>query len=133
MFTAWLALATWVFGGASVNAASSPVSYNANGNTVQVVAQPLSDSLEIFYGIPFAEPRESRPGVDGELTHAALGELRFKAPRPPRHVDSVLNKTTFERGCMQGSGRGYSEDCLYLNIYRPTGYEDAKLPVFVFL
>lgn len=46
----------------------------------------------------------------------------------------MINRTWYQPGCMQhgGTSEGYSEDCLYLNVWRPTG-NHTDLPVFVWL
>jgi len=77
-----------------------------------------------FTGIPFAAP--------------PVGELRWKAPEPAAPWDGVLDATGFGGSCTQGTGwdPGYeqptlNEDCLYLNVYRPSEPSSGKLPVFV--
>jgi carboxylesterase type B len=80
-----------------------------------------SNNQDYFLGIPFARP--------------PVGALRFRTPQPvnskwarPREV------TTYSAACV-GYGDdelaypSLSEDCLYLNIVRPSGYSNQKLPV----
>ena len=77
-------------------------------------------AVEVFYGIPFAQP--------------PLGNLRFKAPIQIDPWDDVLDATNKPRTCMQGydymlgnfSGAQVwnpntepHEDCLYLNVWVP--------------
>jgi para-nitrobenzyl esterase len=71
-----------------------------------------------FLGIPYAAP--------------PIGDLRFKAPAPPAVRAAALDAYEFGPGCMQvqsiimgGKAKKLSEDCLYLNIWRP-----AKSGVF---
>src|SRR2546423_15660732 len=73
-----------------------------------------------FYGIPFAAP--------------PVGELRFKAPRPPEPWTEVRTAATFGPWSLQpppgigsaigGEESGMSEDCLTLNVWTPSS--DAK-------
>lgn len=89
-------------------------------------------------GIPFAKP--------------PVGELRWKAPVDPDRWTTVRETKQFGNACVQygriygpGANNQYdetigttlnqatgSEDCLYLNIWRPAGKE-GNLPVIVFL
>lgn len=79
-----------------------------------------------FLGIPFAQP--------------PVGALRFQSPAPATAwAPAVLDAGRFKPACMQ-DGKvpaeiGMSEDCLYLNVYRPDAARasDAPLPVMVFL
>jgi len=65
-----------------------------------------------YKGIPYAAPPED--------------ELRWQAPRPPAARTGVLKAKAFGPSCIQdesfsggGKSKVFSEDCLYLNIYRP--------------
>lgn len=89
-------------------------------------------------GVPFAK--------------APTGALRWKAPVDPDTWVGTKATTQFANACVQygriygpGTNNTYdatiaatlnqavgSEDCLYLNIWRPAG-EEAKLPVIVFI
>ncbi len=53
----------------------------------------------VYRGIPFAKP--------------PVGELRLKRPEPPDPHTGVAEVRDFGATCKE------SEDCLYLNIYRP--------------
>ena len=69
------------------------------------VGKAHKDYDACFYrGIPFAKP--------------PVGERRLKRPEPPDPHTGAFEAFDFGPVCEQGSER-YSEDCLYLNIYRP--------------
>ncbi|GGS60585.1 carboxylesterase family protein [Streptomyces griseoviridis] len=77
-----------------------------------------------FKGIPYAKP--------------PVGTLRWKAPQPAAKWNGVRDATEFGGSCVQGTGwdPGYdkptlTEDCLYLNVYRPSNSTKKNLPVFV--
>jgi len=97
---------------------------------VETLQGKLSGSQESglyhFKGIPFAQP--------------PLGELRWKAPAPPKAWKGVRSAEKFGPRAMQRPifddmqfrSDGMSEDCLYLNIWTPTIERDQKLPVLVY-
>uniref|UniRef100_A0AC34R3U4 Carboxylic ester hydrolase n=1 Tax=Panagrolaimus sp. JU765 TaxID=591449 RepID=A0AC34R3U4_9BILA len=69
---------------------------------------PSGKVADIFLGIPYAE--------------APIDELRFEKPVPIKPWPSVLNTTQFPRPCAVHDpifAADASEDCLYLNVYRP--------------
>ncbi|GAA5873433.1 hypothetical protein JCM8547_005433 [Rhodosporidiobolus lusitaniae] len=74
---------------------------------------------DAFLGIPYAEP--------------PVGDLRFRKPRAFSSFDGVYRAISYPPHCpgVGGDNIGFeqSEDCLQLNVIRPTGYEDASLPV----
>ena len=86
------------------------------------------DGLSVFRGVPFAAP--------------PLGELRFRAPRPPEAWDGVRDATEFASISMQTFTPGIEllgaweapvdEDCLSLNVWTP-GLDDAARPVMVWI
>ncbi|KAF5310384.1 hypothetical protein D9611_012083 [Ephemerocybe angulata] len=90
-----------------------------------VVGQDVSEKVEFFGGIPFAEP--------------PVGELRFKAPVLKTHLPgTTFNATSYGNACIQpplfGPATSLSEDCLFVNIYRPTGIAPtAKLPILFWI
>jgi para-nitrobenzyl esterase len=72
-------------------------------------------------GIPYAAP--------------PVGELRWKAPRPPEPWQGVRSAEKFGSSSAQlvpVLGQRGSEDCLYLNVWRPKS-ADRMLPVYVFV
>ncbi len=74
-----------------------------------------------FRGIPYAAP--------------PVGERRFAPPEPPPPRRTILEAHRFRDPCVQrggllGVGPG-SEDCLYLNVFRPRA--PTRAPVMVWL
>jgi para-nitrobenzyl esterase len=86
----------------------------------------LEEGVEYYKGIPFAAP--------------PVGQLRWEAPQPAAPWQGVRDASEFVHDCMQASYPGdvarprttLSEDCLYLNVWRPAG-GGAKLPVMVWI
>ena len=83
-----------------------------------------------FKGIPFAAP--------------PVGELRWRPPQPVAKWTSVRQASDFGADCMQGrfgpppaagapAPRVASEDCLYLNVWRPADQQARNLPVMVWI
>jgi para-nitrobenzyl esterase len=88
-----------------------------------VLGQGDSDQTWVWKAIPFARP--------------PVGELRWRAPQDPLPWDGVRRSTRFAEKCTQYSevigGRiGGTEDCLYLNVWRPRDAETG-LPVYVWI
>lgn len=98
-------------------------------------------SVEIFAGVPYAEP--------------PVGELRWRAPRPPERRTEVFAADRFSPAAIQGTTTfmtralsqlvdvplentllnpyPVSEDSLTLNIWRPTAPASPELPVLVYI
>uniref|UniRef100_A0A914E3R7 Carboxylesterase type B domain-containing protein n=1 Tax=Acrobeloides nanus TaxID=290746 RepID=A0A914E3R7_9BILA len=74
------------------------------------------NEANIFLGIPFASP--------------PIDELRFEKPQPPQPRSETLQTKEFKKNCVPYVHHeielGYSEDCLYLNIFAPS--EKSKDP-----
>ncbi|XP_001237723.3 juvenile hormone esterase [Anopheles gambiae] len=85
------------------------------------------EQFEAFLGIPFAQP--------------PVGELRFADPLPNGPWFEQLYNASYERDmCLQRNDLlpnppvTGSEDCLYLNVYRPKECDDrTNLPVIVYI
>jgi para-nitrobenzyl esterase len=75
-----------------------------------------------FLGIPYAQP--------------PLGDLRWAPPQAPAAHPETLQATAFGSACLQGPGAvsSSSEDCLYLNVWKPAGTRPGdKLPVIFYI
>src|SRR5262249_18554309 len=85
------------------------------GNTVGAVDQ--------FLGVPYAAP--------------PVGDLRWKAPIPAPRWHGVRDATSPGNACIQqrdDARQPTSEDCLYLNIYRPRNIRPGRsLPVLFWI
>ncbi len=108
-------------------------------NQGQIQGFHSSENTVAWLSVPFAKP--------------PVGDLRWRAPQPPEPWEGVLDGTTQCEPCIQKTGMRLdrikdggeafllpntepfvigSEDCLYLNIYRPDTL-DENLPVYVFI
>ena len=92
------------------------------------VAGETVDGISSWKGIPFAQP--------------PVGDLRWRAPQPVEHWDGVLEATEYANDCMQipfaqdaaPLGTPPSEDCLYVNVWRPEGTTaEDRLPVMLWI
>ncbi len=92
--------------------------------TVEAVkdSKNISDNVEVFKGIKYAEA-------------ARFSNAELYTPENPAQTSAIH----FGKQCPQGSVARYdatkmSEDCLYLNIWRPTQeHQQAAMPVYVFI
>ncbi len=82
------------------------------------------DGVDSFLGIRYAA--------------APVGRLRWRAPQPARPWHGVATATAFGNRCpalvSTNGARSTTEDCLFVNVQRPTGDGPAGgLPVYVFI
>lgn len=107
---------------AAQGAPDDPLTVRTTSGKVEGVAE---NGLEAWLGLPYASP--------------PTGPLRWRPPAPAKPWSGVRKAATLPGSCSQNDDLGVfakaggSEDCLYLNIYRPAGAHGAKLPVFVWI
>ncbi|XP_029655910.1 acetylcholinesterase-like [Octopus sinensis] len=104
-----------------------------NGTVEGLTTLHLNKEIDKFLGIPFAKP--------------PINELRFQRPIPPDNWTGVFEAKKLPNSCVQGIDKNFgrfqgvemwnantnrSEDCLYLNIWRPKGTKES-LPVMVWI
>ncbi|HEX4352668.1 MAG TPA: carboxylesterase family protein [Polyangiales bacterium] len=92
---------------------------STDGSTSDVVTVPdvgmihgaVSAGMRSFKGIPYAAP--------------PVGPLRWKPPQKAAPLSGTFDASKFGSGCVQSAnsfGTGSTdEDCLFLNVYTPTG------------
>lgn len=128
--TALISLAIVIFCSCS---AQKPVAVSTqDGPVVRTVSGMVrgitENGVNIFRGIPYAAP--------------PVGEFRWRPPQPVAPWEGVRDAKEFGPSCAQagwprGQGsiaQGSSEDCLYLNLWVPSGIKpSAKLPVMVWI
>lgn len=131
LFNALLLIAATFIGSASAQEATKSDRVSA---LVKVDSGQLqgveADGVISFKGVPFAAP--------------PVGELRWRPPQPTPKWTGVRQAAEFGPNCMQGRfgpppGAGApaqpapSEDCLYLNVWRPADSAARNLPVMVWI
>ena len=106
----------------AVAAGSGPVVTTEPGR----LAGQLDDQAEEFLGVPYAAP--------------PVGALRFRPPEPPARWAGTRDATHLAPACLQFSPFGLrdpddvSEDCLYLDVYRPRHARPGdRLPVLFWI
>src|SRR5215467_11333870 len=104
--------------GAAFAAQSGPLLVKLDSGMVSGIAGSSAD-MRIYKGIPFAAP--------------PVGDLRWRAPKPVAHWESVRQADKFGPTCMQSNGNGSSENCLYLNVWTAAKTASEKRPVMVWI
>ncbi|HYS36803.1 MAG TPA: carboxylesterase family protein, partial [Pseudonocardiaceae bacterium] len=121
-----LALAT-LLTGATTSGAYAVQSSGGQGPVVHTSDGALlgttTAGVNQFLGVPYAAP--------------PVGGLRWQPPQPAARWSGVRAATAFAPHCAQpvsGFGQGStSEDCLFLNVFTPSGHRAANLPVMVWI
>ncbi|MFD5223029.1 carboxylesterase/lipase family protein [Streptomyces tendae] len=125
--TALLPALALVASASTANSASGPEA-NRDAPVVRtdsgLVQGVTADRADRFLGLPYAAP--------------PVRDLRFAPPAAPASWKGVREADRQSPACLQFQPSGIreeqavSEDCLYLDVYRPSGTEpDARLPVLV--
>lgn len=112
-----------------------PIVTTSSGPVAGKVVTAGAKEVDAFYGIPYAKP--------------PLGDLRFRKPLPAERWNKTYNAKVKTPACPQTDIRflknvtldyaSASEDCLYLNVWRPSGMCRGaspckkNLPVLVFI
>ena len=110
----------------------APIAFAAPAPVVAIASGKLRGvseaGVDSYKGIPFAEP--------------PVGELRWRPPMPIAAWQGVRDVTAMQHDCMQlpapseaapGGTTTPSEDCLYLNVWAPTGSHGKHLAVMVWI
>ena len=112
-----------VVAGAYAAAAPAPAVVKVDAGRLQGAA---TDGVLAFKGVPFAA--------------APVGDLRWRPPQPVKAWTGVRPAIQIGHDCLQGIVRGdpgvgtdLSEDCLFLNVWRPAQATTKKLPVMVWI
>src|SRR5579862_380837 len=127
--------APWAFTQAQAAGTAATTAAQPTPSVVRVDSGQLQgvvdDGVVSYKGIPFATP--------------PVGDLRWRPPQPAASWTGVRQATEFGADCMQRRfgpppapnappARAPSEDCLYLNVWRPaSAASGAKLPVMVWI
>ncbi|EIW63971.1 alpha/beta-hydrolase [Trametes versicolor FP-101664 SS1] len=102
---------------------AAPVSLDIRTTSGTFRGLSTGNGTEKWLGVPFAQP--------------PVGSLRFKAPVAITNASrTVKDAFTFGNACPQepssSLGAPLSEDCLFLNVFRPAGTTPSeKLPILV--
>ena len=124
-------VAATVLGAGAGSAVASSASGNANP-IVRIddglVRGTTAGTVDEFLGLPYAA--------------SPTGNLRWRPPAPPASWEGVRDATQFGASCPQATTHNpylppgpISEDCLYLNVYRPTSRSSGgdRRPVLVWI
>ena len=104
-------------GGTGSASAQAPAC--AAGTNVQTASGPVcgtvANGVSEWFGIPYAQP--------------PVGALRWAPPKPPAPWSAPRAATQFANECRKPTVPSSSEDCLYLNVWKPAS--GGRHPVLV--
>ncbi|KAK1220992.1 hypothetical protein PQX77_016205 [Marasmius sp. AFHP31] len=103
-----------------------------------VVGKTISENVEFFGGKITADRVTGIPYAEAPVGDLRLRPAEIKDYSEPGSKDTIVNATNYGKACLQhGKPReSVSEDCLSLNIFRPSGDllgPDASLPILLWL
>lgn len=103
----------------AINGQTYPSVTISNGTITGI--DDTENNVQSFLGIPYAQP--------------PVGKLRLQHAVPLNASFGTLNANVFGPACYGEGNPNLSEDCLTLNIWRPSNasVRDGKLPVLVWL
>ena len=101
----------------------SPPTVTLQSGVLEGLAFSSAPNGAAFLGIPYAAP--------------PVGELRWKPPQPVARWKTLRMATQFGAACPQHPANwfpylGWSEDCLYLNVWTPQLSANARRPVLIY-
>lgn len=120
-----------VFSQALVTVALCAWMSNGNAAQVDIAAGALRGSgaggVDTFKGVPYAQP--------------PIGDLRWRPPQKPQAWTGARDATALGPDCMQEKAPWMdapirttpSEDCLYINVWRPAPASQSPHPVMVWI
>lgn len=105
----------------AASAASCVAADNVACTDLGAVRGAVENGTLAFKGIPYAKP--------------PVGDLRWRAPQPAEAWSGTREATHYAPMCPQIIGKNVegSEDCLYVNVWRPVHKPKHALPVMVWL
>ncbi len=93
---------------ASLALLSTPTRVSGAAATLEgpIAGRVLNEDIEAFLNVPFAQP--------------PVADLRWRAPQAPPVRTRLRDARVLGPACPQGGAAFVSEDCLQLNIWRPS-------------
>lgn len=114
----------WIFLFASLMSCQETVSAGSVKIESGLIQGTVEDGLRVYRGIPYAAP--------------PIGDLRWKAPQPASEWEGIFPADKFGPASIQNNPAiadlpAPSEDCLYLNVWKPAKNPKDRLAVMVWI